>query len=105
MIETSLFPYKNFPYRLEFGEKQGLVICFFECEEHLEKYLTRHKLDKRKVKIQNRNEEPIVSSPTNKRKVRQATGKNNHGSSGTVSKRTSRLDSTKNTTRSTKRKK
>lgn len=105
MISTSLFPYETLPYRLEFGEKQGLTICFFQCEEHLEKYISRHKLDKRTIKIQHIDDEPTSTSPTNKRKVRQATGKNNSGSSGTVSKRTSRLDSTKNTTRSTKRKK
>ena len=51
MIDTSLFPYENHPYRLEFGEKKNRTICFFSCQEHLDKYLERYRLDKRTIKI------------------------------------------------------
>ena len=44
MITTELFPYENHPYRLEFGEKKNITLCFFECKEHLDKYIERYKL-------------------------------------------------------------
>ena len=58
MIDTSLFPHENHPIRLEFGEKKNSTICWFSCEEHLKRYLTRYRLDEKKVKIDYRDEQP-----------------------------------------------
>ena len=51
MISTELFPYDKFAFRLEFGEKKNTTVCWFECKEHLDKYLERYRLDKRTLKI------------------------------------------------------
>lgn len=65
MIDSSLFPYQNFPYRLQFGQKKDITICWFECEEHLDKYLKRYKLDKRTITINCRDEKPVKKRARN----------------------------------------
>ena len=105
MISTELFPYENHPYRLEFGEKKNSTVCFFSCNEHLQKYLERYKLDKRTIKLDYRDEQPTKSSQKRKRSVEQKSEPKSKGSSGTVRKRKSSVDSTRNTTSTTKRKK
>ena len=104
MISTELFPYETFPIRLEFGEK-NTTICHFQCDEHLQKYLERYKLDKRTIKIDYRDGQPTKPSEKRKRSVEQKSEPKSKGSSGTVRKRKSSLDSTGNTARPTKRKK
>jgi hypothetical protein len=105
MIDTSLFPYENHPYRLEFGEKKEKTVCFFSCEEHLQKYLNRYKLDKRTIKIDYRDGEPTMSSKTNKRELEPKSKSKSNGSSSPVRKRKPSVDTTGNTTRNAKRKK
>jgi hypothetical protein len=105
MINTELFPYETFPIRLEFGEKKNTTICHFQCQEHLDKYLERCKLDKRTIKIDYRDGEPTKPSQKRKRSVEQKSGTKSKGSSGTSKGRTTRMDSTRNTTGTTKRKK
>ena len=46
------FPYQNFPIRLEYKEIKDKKLCFFECEEHLKKYVDRHKLKLKDLTIQ-----------------------------------------------------
>ena len=105
MISTELFPYENHPYRLEFGEKKNPTICFFSCEQHLDKYLERYKLDKRTLKIDYRDGKPVDTSKKRKGSVEQKPKPKSKGSSGTSKGRKPSVDSTRNTTRSTKRKK
>ena len=105
MISTELFPYEKFAFRLEFGEKKNSTICWFECQEHLDKYLERYKLDKRTIKIDYRDGEPVDTSKKRKRSVEQKPKPKSEGSSGTVRKRKSSVDSTRNTTRNSKPKK
>ena len=105
MISTELFPYENHPYRLEFGEKKNPTVCFFSCEEHLQKYLERYRLDTKTAKIDYRDGKPIESSKKHKRSVEQKSKPKSDGSSSTVRKRKPSVDSTRNTTRSTKSKK
>ena len=105
MISTELFPYETFPIRLEFGEKKNNTVCHFQCEEHLQKYLERYRLDKRTIKIDYRDGEPTQPSQKRKRSVEQKPGTKSKGSSGTVRKRKSSVDSTRNTTRNSKPKK
>jgi hypothetical protein len=52
MVDTTKFPYEKFIYRLEHKDFKTFKICYFECQEHLNKYLTRHGLKKRDVKIE-----------------------------------------------------
>ena len=105
MKMSELFPYETFAIRLEFGEKKNTTICHFQCEEHLQKYLERYRLDKRTIKIDYRDGEPTQPSQKRKRSVEQKSGTKSKGSSGTVRKRKSSVDSTRNTTRNSKPKK
>ena len=105
MISTELFPYETFPIRIEFGEKKNTTICHFQCQEHLDKYLERYKLDKRTIKLDYRDGEPAQPSQKRKRSVEQKPEPKSKGSSGTSKGRTTSLDSTRNTARTTKRKK
>lgn len=48
MITTNLFPYSSMPIRLEHSDSQkGSVTCFFQCVEHLEKYLEKNKINRK----------------------------------------------------------
>jgi len=105
LISTELFPYETFPIRLEFGEKKNTTVSYFQCEEHLQKYLERYKLDKRTIKLDYRDGEPTKSSEKRKRSVEQKPKPKSKGSSGAGKKRTTRVDTSGNTTRTTKRKK
>ena len=105
MIDTSLFLYENYPIRLQFGEKKQVTVCWFECQEHLDKYVERYKLDKRTIKIDYRDGEPVSPSKRNKRSVEQTPKPKSNRGSGSVQKRKSSVDSTGNTARTTKRKK
>ena len=105
MINTELFPYETFPIRLEFGEKKNTTICHFQCQEHLDKYLERYKLDKRTIKLDYRDGEPVVRSKKHKRDVEQKSEPKSNRGSSTVRKRKPRVDSTRNTAGTTKRKK
>ena len=105
MINTELFPYETFPIRIEFGEKKNTTICHFQCQEHLDKYLERYKLDKRTIKLDYRDGEPVVRSKKHKRDVEQKSEPKSNRGSSTVRKRKPRVDSTRNTTRNSKPKK
>jgi hypothetical protein len=65
MIDTSLFPYQSFPIRLEIPEGKNLKLCFFQCVEHLDKHIERHKLDRKKIKISSK--DGSVVSKSNKK--------------------------------------
>jgi len=92
MISTELFPYDKFAFRLEFGEGKNATICWFECQEHLDKYLERYRLDKRTIKIDYR-DEPVVVSKKHKRSVEQKPKPKSDGGASSVRKRKPRVDS------------
>ena len=94
MISTELFPYENHPYRLEFGEKKNPTICFFSCEQHLDKYLERYKLDKRTLKIDYRDGKPVKSGEKQQNNVQKRSRKTSDRSSGGSKRSTKKLDST-----------
>lgn len=104
MIDTSLFPHQNFPVRLQFGEKKELTICWFRDDYDLEKYLNRYKLDKRKVKIDYRDGEPVQPSKTSKKKLQSGDGKNSNRSSSPSRKSTKNVDKSGNLPRTRKSK-
>jgi len=93
MIDTSLFPHQNHPYRLEFGEKKNPTICWFECEQHLKKYIERYKLKAKELTIQYRDEKPTKSSKTNTKSLQQTVEKDDHRSGGGHRRSTENLDS------------
>ena len=105
MISTELFPYEKFAFRLEFGDKKNPTICWFECQEHLDKYLKRYKLDSKTAKIDYRDGKPADSSKKCKGSVEQKPKPKSKGSSSTSKGRKPSVDSTRNTARPTKRKK
>ena len=104
MISTELFPHPNHPYRLEFGEKKNLTICWFECEQHLKKYIERHKLKAKEITIHYRDEKPPKPSKTNKKSLQQTTEKDNHRSGGGHRRSTKDLDTSGPTHRTRKSK-
>jgi len=105
MISTELFPYEKFGYRLEIGEGKNATICWFECPEHLDKYVERYKLDSKTTKIDYRDGKPPDTSEKRKRGVEQKPKPKSKGSSSTSKGRKPSVDPVRNTTRTTKRKK
>ena len=104
MIDTSLFPHENHPYRLEFGEKKNVTICWFSCPEHLDKYLKRYKLDSKTAKIDYRDGEPVKSSKKHQDSVSKGPGKISNRSSSGTKRGTKKLDSPAGSNRSRKSK-
>lgn len=47
MISTVDFPYDMFPIKLTHKEGKGSKVCYFSCDDHLNKYLDRSKLKKK----------------------------------------------------------
>ena len=98
-----LFPYQTFPWRLEVNKDHhnvkgiALTVCHFECEEHLQKYLDRYKLKPKDYKVSNRDGKSLKSSKKHKTNVSKRSRASNNGGSGTVRKRKSSVDSTRNT--------
>lgn len=91
MTEPALFPYESFGVRLEIKEENRL--CWFKDDYDLQKYLTRYKLDKRKIKVDYRDGEPAKSGKKHKTSLEQRTTKNSGGSSGRNRGSTKKLDS------------
>ena len=65
VIDTSLFPYENFNVRLEIKAENR--IAWFKDEYDLQKFLVRSRLDKRTLKIDYRDGEPISTSKKRKK--------------------------------------
>lgn len=103
MISTELFPFESFAVRLEVKAENR--ICWFKDDYDLQKYLERYRLDKRTLKINYRDGEPIDTSKKCKGSVEQKPKPKSKGSSGTGKGRTTRVDSVKHTPSTTKRKK
>ena len=96
MIDTSMFPYENHSFRLEFGEKKNKTVCYFSCNEHLQKYLERYKLDKRTIKIDYRDGEPVKSDQKHKNNVLSGTGKTSDRSTSRNRRSTKGVDTNSN---------
>ncbi|NDB57799.1 hypothetical protein EB001_05080 [bacterium] len=43
--------HQMFPVMLKYAEDKTTKTCYFQCEEHLEKHIMRHKLDRLKLTI------------------------------------------------------
>ena len=103
MISTELFPYENFGVRLELKAENR--ICWFRDEYDLQKFLVRSRLNQSTLDIDYRDGKPVDASEKRKRSVEQKPKPKSKRSSGTSKGRTTCLDTTSNTTRTTKRKK
>jgi len=105
------FPHETFPWRLEVNKDChnvkgiALTVCHFQCEEHLQKYLDRYRLKPKDYQVLNRDGKSLKSSQKHKRNVQSSTGKSGDGSTSTVRKRKSSMDSVRNTSGNAKRKK
>ena len=105
------FPYETFPWRLEVNKDChnvkgiALTVCHFQCEEHLQKYLDRYKLKPKDYQVLNRDGKSLKSSKKHKTKLQSSTRKSNNGSTSTVRKRKSSMDSVRNTSGNAKHKK
>lgn len=100
MISTELFPYENFSVRLE--QKDEKKICWFTDDEHLQKYLERSKLDKRTIKIDYRDGEPVKSGKKQQNSLQKRPRKTSDRSSSGSGRSTKKLDSTGNVSGSNK---
>ena len=104
MITSELFPYENHPYRLEFGEKKNITLCFFECKEHLDKYIERYKLKAKDIQVLYRDEKPTRTSKKHPKNLQQTVEKDNHRSGGGHRGSTKNLDTSRPTHRTRKSK-
>ena len=50
-MNTTDFPHSSFPIRLEFKEGKTSRVCYFQDKTHLNKYLIRHKINKKTADI------------------------------------------------------
>jgi hypothetical protein len=102
MIDPQLFPYLSFPIRLEFGLKKDNTICFFQCEEHLQSYVNRYKLDRREIKIDYRDGEPVKSGQKHTKGLQSGTTKNSGGSTSRSKGSTKNVDTNRTSNRTRK---
>lgn len=49
--DQDLFPHLGFPIRLEYQDGKEHKTCWFQCQNHLDKHLTRYKLKSKDVTI------------------------------------------------------
>jgi hypothetical protein len=96
------FPYELFPWRLEYKDKS--TICYFECEEHLQKYIDRYRLKSKDISVENRDGKSLISSKKHKRSIQSSTSSHRNGSAGASKGRTTRVDSVGDTDSTPKRK-
>lgn len=59
--EKELFPHNEFPIRLEYQDRADHRICWFQCQNHLDKHITQHKLKLSELKIDY--QDPSLSTP------------------------------------------
>ena len=43
------YPYDGFPWKLIYNERGEKRSCYFQCEEHRKKHITRYKLTKKEI--------------------------------------------------------
>jgi hypothetical protein len=92
MIDTSLFPYENFDYRLAFNDKKNTTVCWFECQQHLDSYIKRYSLTPKDFIIDYKNGKPTKPSKKNKDSLQQGTAKTSVGSTSRSRRSTKKLD-------------
>lgn len=61
-LDKEEFPHEGFPYRLE--DKRENKTCFFQSEDHMNKYIARYKLNTKQYKISVNGQPNYVSTGT-----------------------------------------
>ena len=95
MKEVNLFPYETFGFRLE--HKDDGKVCWFLCQEHLDKYIERHNLKPKEIKLDYKDGKPNRTRKTHKRNLEQKSQPKSNRSASPVRKRGTRMDSNRNT--------
>jgi hypothetical protein len=49
--ESTEFPYEKFNIKLFHTDGKEKRVCYFECDAHLKKYISRYNLKKKDIKI------------------------------------------------------
>ena len=63
LTEEELFPHGGFPYRLEYLDENKLTrLCWFQCEHHLTKHVTRYKIASGKTHVAS-GSDPLATDP------------------------------------------
>ena len=102
MIGTETFPFESFGVRLEHTDEKK--VCWFKDDYDLQKYLERYKLDKRTIKIDYRDGEPVKSGKKHKNSVESGTRKSTSRSAGGSKRSTKKLDTPGTSSRNRKTK-
>lgn len=53
--DSNKFPHSGFPIRLEYTDGKDKKICWFQCEEHFTKHVTRYKLNPKEYEVYTNN--------------------------------------------------
>lgn len=61
--DQDLFPHTGFPVRLEYQDGKEHKICWFQCQNHLDKHVTRYKLKPRDIIIHYQDPSVAVTLP------------------------------------------
>jgi hypothetical protein len=61
--DKDLFPHTGFPIRLEYQDRNEYRICWFQCQNHLDKHLTRYKIKPRDATVYYQDPELAVPLP------------------------------------------
>jgi hypothetical protein len=59
--EQDLFPHGGFPIRLEYQDGKDYRICWFQSQNHLDKHVTRYKINLNEAKL--KYEDPLMAKP------------------------------------------
>lgn len=72
-FEPFKYPYEKFPFCLQHYEGDDLRTCWFECEEHFQKYVARYKLNEDEIKFKHKDglEMVVQSTGGESKRVRQ----------------------------------
>lgn len=54
-MADEMFPYENYPYRIDLTDKKDKRVCWFECKDHADKFIKQHKLNKKNHTLTIRN--------------------------------------------------
>lgn len=66
-FEAFKFPYEKFPFCLQHYEGDDLRTCWFECEEHFRKYVSRYKLNENEIKFKHKDGVEMVVESTGRK--------------------------------------
>lgn len=74
----NLFPHPQFPFRLEYMDGDDKVICWFSMRVYLDKHLKRYKINKNKVRIDERDNPSNETKPKPTRPARKSRKKSSN---------------------------